>query len=141
MLQVDYLVVAEAAASANGRHYIHGSIDVLWAASFPVTHPMLSIAVRLRVPWNDANTPYQLELDLVDADEQSILPDPPKGAITMGRPPTAVPGDDQLAPLVFSLVMLQFTKPGMHSAVLRVGGVEIARNKFQVRLLPGAASG
>ncbi|HVA93091.1 MAG TPA: hypothetical protein VNL71_25000 [Chloroflexota bacterium] len=135
MLQVDYLVVAEASMAANNRHYIHGAIDVLWASGFPVIHPALSIALRLRVPWNDANTPFSIEIDLVDPDEQSILPEPPRGTITMGRPPTAIPGEDGLAPLVYNLAMLQFRTPGTHAVVLRVGGAELQRARFQVRLV------
>jgi len=137
MLQVDYLVVAEASLAANNRHYIHGTIDVLWASGFPVIHPALSIAIRLRVPWNDANTPFPIEIDLVDPDEQSILPEPPRGTITMGRPPTAVPGEDGLVPLVYNLAMLQFRTPGTHAVVLRVSGVELQRARFQVRLVQG----
>jgi hypothetical protein len=137
MLQVDYLVVAEASLAANNRHYIHGTIDVLWASGFPVIHPALSIAIRLRVPWNDANTPFPIEIDLVDPDEQSILPEPPRGTITMGRPPTAIPGEDGLVPLVYNLAMLQFRTPGTHAVVVRVGGGELQRARFQVRLVQG----
>jgi hypothetical protein len=135
MLQVDYLVVADAALAANNRHYIHGTIDVLWAAAFPVTHPALSIAIRLRVPWNDANTPFPIEIDLVDPDEESILPERPQGTITMGRPATAIPGEDGLVPLVYNLVMVQFRKSGTHGVVLRVSGHELQRARFQVRLV------
>jgi hypothetical protein len=135
MLQVDYLVVADAALAANNRHYIHGTIDVLWATAVPVTHPSLSIAIRLRVPWNDANTPFPIEIDLVDPDEQSILPERPQGTITMGRPATAIPGEDGLVPLVYNLAMLQFRKPGTHGVVLRIGGYEVQRARFQVRLV------
>jgi hypothetical protein len=135
MLQVDYLVVAEAALAANNRHYIHGTIDVLWATAVPVIHPALSIAVRLRVPWNDANTPFPLEIDLVDPDEESILPERPQGTITMGRPPTAIPGEDGLVPLVYNLAMIQFRKPGTHAVVLRMGDYELQRARFQVRLV------
>jgi hypothetical protein len=135
MLQVDYLVVAEAALAANNRHYIHGTIDVLWATAVPVTHPSLSIAIRLRVPWNDANTPFPIEIDLVDPDEESILPERPQGTITMGRPATAVLGEDGLVPLVYNLAMIQFRKPGTHGVVLRMGGRELQRARFQVRLV------
>jgi hypothetical protein len=135
MLQVDYLVVAEAALAANNRHYIHGTIDVLWATAVPVTHPSLSIAIRLRVPWNDANTPFPIEIDLVDPDEESILPERPQGTITMGRPATAIPGEDGLVPLVYNLAMIQFRKAGTHGVVLRMGGRELQRARFQVRLV------
>ncbi len=137
MLQVDYLVVADAALAANNRHYIHGTIDVLWAPAVPVTHPALSIAIRLRVPWNDANTPFPIEIDLVDPDEESILPERPQGTITMGRPATAIPGEDGLVPLVYNLAMIQFRKPGTHAVVLRTGGYELQRARFQVRLVAG----
>ncbi len=139
MLQVDYLVLADAAAAAEGKHYIHGAgWDTLVAPAFPVIHPALSVAVRVRVPWSDTNLRHLLELDLIDADGQSILHNPPgviRAPITMGRPAQVAPGSDQVLPLVFNLHGLQFRQAGTYLVVLRLEGRDVARAPFQV--LPG----
>jgi hypothetical protein len=143
MVQIDYLVLADAAVVAEGKHYIHGGgWDTLHAPSFPVVHPSLALAFRVRVPWRDTTTPHSLELDVVDSEGRSILPappGPPQGSINVERSPQLLPGEDQALPLVFNIVNLQFTRPGSHAVVLRVDGLEVARAKFQLKQLPSQA--
>ena len=143
MLSVDYLVLADAAAAVEGRHYIHGAgWDTLFAASFPVVHPSMSVAVRLRIPWTDTNRPYTMELDVVDADARSILLNPPgpaKGTVNVGRPPHLEPGNDQVLCLAFNLVGLQFQQSGTYAVIFTLDDREAARAPFQLALVPGGA--
>jgi len=94
--------------------------------------------VRLRVPWHDANTPYDINLDVVDADEESLLPQKNSGRLVVGRPPMAALGEDQYVPLVFNFSMLEFKKAGTHAVVLRLDGMEVARSRFRLEMLSGA---
>src|ERR1700730_8268696 len=98
MIEIKYMVVADAAIEAGGKHYIHGGgWDTIVSPQFPTLQPAMAIAVLLRVPWNDANTTVRIEADLLDADERSILPNPPGplgGPITVGRPAGVTPGND-----------------------------------------------
>lgn len=150
MLGVDYLILADAAVTADGKHYIHGAgWDTIYTASLPTTHPLLAIAVLLRVPWNETNEPHLLELNLQDADGTSILPDPPgplRGPITVGRPPHAAQGEDQVIPLVFNLVNVSFVRAGTYACVMSIAGTEVRRFPFrvvqmaaQISLAPGGA--
>lgn len=136
MLQADYLILADAAEAVNGKLYILGAgWDQITAASFPLLHPVLAVAMRLRCSWNDTNQPYDFELDVLDEDGVSILPAPPgpiRGQIRMGRPPTMVPGDDQVLPLAMTVGNLQFQRPGAYIVVLRVQGLEMVRSPFRV---------
>lgn len=140
-MTVDYLVMADAAAVAEGKHYIHGAgWDVIISASFPVVQPLMGVAVRLRVAWNETNVPQPIELDLVDADMNSILPTPPgpiRGNVNVGRPPHVPSGTDQVVPLAFNLAGVRFDQPGTYAVVLRVNGLEAARAPFSVALPPG----
>jgi hypothetical protein len=140
-MQVDYLVLADAAAAAEGKLYIHGAgWDTLLAASFPVQHPLLAVAVRLRVPWTATNQPHSLELDIMNEDGASVLPDPPgvlRGEINVGRPPNLGHGQDQVVPLTFSIRLLTFERAGGYSVVFRIDGSEEARSPFRVESLPG----
>ncbi len=145
MVQVDYLVLADMATVADGKLYIHGAgWDSLLVGSFPVTHPTMSVAVRLRIPWNDTNQPHRLELDVVDDDGQSILPVPPgplQGTINVGRPPQLKQGQDQVLALAFNLNSLKFDQPGVYAVILRLDGLEADRAPFTVITPPGLVSG
>lgn len=141
MIQVDSMLLADAATVADGKFYIHGAAwDNIVTVAFPVVQPALTIPVLLRVPWNDANNVAQmLEVDVVDADGASILPTPPgplRGPITVGRPPQIAPGDDLLIPLVFTLAGIRFEQPGTYVITMRVDGVETKRYPFHLRYHP-----
>src|SRR5438105_12051312 len=115
MVQVDYAVLADGAQAVQGKHYIlGGGWDALYALAYPVIHPHLAIALRLAVPWNDTNQPFTLELDVQNADGQSILPSPPgplTGTMNVGRPPHLAQGANQHVVLVMDVANLQFERP------------------------------
>jgi len=140
-MELDYLVLADAAAAAEGKHYIHGGgWDTLFAATYPVVHPKMAIAVRLRVPWNATNHAHRIEVDVVDEDGNSILPNPPgplRGEINVGRPPTIPVGADQFVPLVFDVVGLQFPQEGSYAVILRIDGLDMARYPVRLMTPPG----
>lgn len=139
MMDVDYVLLADAVTVADNKQYIHGAAwDTIGAFQFPVVQPSLNIASLIRVPWNDANMTQMLELDVVDADGVSILPTPPgppKGPITVGRSPQMIQGADTLVPLAFSLVNMRFDQPGTYAVLMRIDGVERKRFPFHVRLM------
>jgi len=127
------MVLADAAAAENGKHYIHGGgWDTIWAGSFPVAHPMMGIALRFRVPWNDTNQPHKIAIDILDGDGQSILPNPLRSQITVGRPPTIPVGNDQVLPFAFNLANVNFQQAGDYVAVVRVDDADQARAPFRV---------
>jgi hypothetical protein len=136
MVRVDYMVLADAVAAVGGKHYIHGGgWDTLYAAAFPVTHPSMAVALRLRVPWGATNRPCALELDVLDADGFSLLPAPPgpiRGTVNVGRPPHLPVGDDQVVPLALALNGLRFERAGLYVVVCRLDGAEAARAPFRV---------
>lgn len=131
MVSIDYMVVADAAIAAEGKHYIHGGgWDSITGSSLPLIHPSIAIAFLIRVPWAETNMPFSLELDVLDADAASILPTPPGpvgGPMTVGRPPNAIPANPLLVPMVFTLNGLAFAQPGDYVFVIRVNGEERAR--------------
>lgn len=145
MIQVDYLVLADAVATVGGKHYIHGGgWDTLFSATFPVTHPVMAVAIRLRVPWANTDRPATLVLDVLDADGQTILPAPPgpiQGTINTGRPSHLPVGDDQVVPIALSLNNLRFSGPGQYVVTCLLDGEETARAPFRVALAPPQQGG
>ncbi len=137
-MHVGYLVLADAATVAEGKHYIHGAgWDSIKSLSFPFLQT-LTVAVLLRTPWHDANQQHILEVDVVNEDGASILPTPPgpmRGPVIAGRPPQLPQGADMVAPLVFGLNGIQFDGPGTYAVVVRIDGLESARYPFHVASL------
>jgi hypothetical protein len=137
-MRVDYLILADAAEAPNGKHYIHGGgWDTISATRFPVRQN-LAIAARLAIPWHETNQPLTLEIDVVDADGRSILPDPPgpvRGNIVVGRPPTVGEEEEQHIPMVFNLTGVTLEGPGVYAVVVRQGenGPDLDRSVFRVR--------
>ncbi len=138
-MQIDYFVLADAVAVADGKHYIHGAgWDTLFAATFPAHHPSLSVAVRLRIPWEETNQQFALEVDvLLDGEEHdSILAEPLRGIVNAQRPPQAPPGSDLLLHLALGFTNLQFERPGLYAVVLRIDGLPLADSPFNVIAVP-----
>ena len=144
-MQLDYLLLADAVAVAEGKQYIHGAgWDTLFVSSVPAIHPVLGIAGRLRIPWEEANQPHGLEMDiLAEETGDSIVPDPPgvlRGTVNIGHPPDVAPGSDQLLPLALTFTNLQFERSGAYAVVLRVDGDTLEQLRFHVTSLPGTSA-
>jgi hypothetical protein len=137
-MQVDYLILADSVAVAEGKHYIHGGgWDTLYTFSFPARHPILGVAARLRVPVDEQGEQLALEVDIQGGEEgSSILNEPIRGIVSAERPPHAPPDTDLLLHLAFSFASLQFDSPGTYSIVLRVDGRALAESPFKVIPLP-----
>ena len=137
-MHVDYLILADSVAVAEGKHYIHGGgWDTLFASSFPALHPTLGVAARLRVPPEEAGQPLAVEVDVQDSEEgHSLLPEPLRGIVNTERPSPAPPGNDLLLHLALSFTNLQFESPGLYNIVLRIDGQPLAESQFNVLPLP-----
>jgi hypothetical protein len=142
-VRADYLVLADAVAAAEGKLYIHGAgWDTIYVLSFPAQHPTLGVAARLRVPWEATNQQHLLEIDVVISGEDgnSILPEPLRTHIDVGRPANLAPGSDQLLPIALSFANLQFREPGSYAVVLRTDGRVLTSSTFHVVPFQGPLS-
>lgn len=143
MPAVDYLVLADAAAVAEGKHYIHGAgWDRLYSLSYPVTHPQMAAAARIAVSRDEAGHPIDLSLDVLDKDERSILTDHPgalRGPLMVHGPDESWVGAELHLPVVFSLTNVVFPDEGAYSVVVRLDGVEAMRSVMHVCVPPGAS--
>ena len=89
-------MLADWAESINGKLYIQGGgWSRVQAAAGPIR---CALAIKLGVPWTDANTQHSLVIRLVDADGQPVVPGEGLPAVQIdaqfevGRPPGLVPG-------------------------------------------------
>jgi uncharacterized protein DUF6941 len=137
-MHVDYLILADSVAVAEGKHYIHGGgWDTLFASSFPALHPVLGVAARLRVPLEETGQQFAVEVDVQSGEEgSSILAEPLRGIVNAERPPHVSPNSDLLLHLALSFANLQFESPGSYSIVLRIDGQPLAKSQFNVLPFP-----
>jgi hypothetical protein len=90
------MMLADAAQAVGGKLYILGGG---WSITGPQPSPF-AIALKIEVPWDEANRPHQFVLSLVNADGQPVmLPTPGgeaaveiKGNLEVGRPVGLKPG-------------------------------------------------
>ena len=90
------MLLADAAQAVGGKLFVLGGG---WSVTGPEPTPM-AIALKLDVPWDQANVPHRWELELLDADgrpallggqdeRQTIML---AGEFEVGRPPGVKPG-------------------------------------------------
>jgi hypothetical protein len=92
------MLLADAAQEVHGKLYVLGGG---WSVTGPDVPPM-ALAVKLDVPWSDANAAHEFEIRLVDADGRAVRMvgegDGPEvqigGNFEVGRPPDLEEGSD-----------------------------------------------
>jgi hypothetical protein len=135
-MELSTFVIADHAEAVNGKLYlVGGAWNRISATALPVVHHHLSVAVVLHVPWEAANQHHQIELRLVDADGQAMIPEPIHGQLETGRPPHLRTGDEQMVVLCFNLNSLRFESAGTYEFRFLVDGAEMGQLSFQVALV------
>lgn len=133
------MLLCDAADQQGGKLYIlGGGWSVIYAPGVPVN---MALAVKLAVPWDQANEVHQLRAALLTDDGDPV--DLGTGAVQVegefevGRPPGMKRGTAIDAPLAlpFNGLALQ---PGGYVWILEIDGTEMARAPF--RVLEGAAA-
>jgi len=90
------MLLADAAQTAEGKLYIIGGG---WSLTGPTPAPS-AIALKIEVPWDQANARHTFELSLLDADGNPVVVTTPQGEqpvqingeFEVGRPPGLIPG-------------------------------------------------
>jgi hypothetical protein len=85
------ILLADAAQAVDGKLYILGGG---WSITGPTPTPM-AIAIKIDVPWTEANVPHKLRLALFNEDGQPVMLPTPTGeqpaevhsSFEVGRPP------------------------------------------------------
>lgn len=139
--------LADSAEVVQGKIYALGAgWNTIYVRTFPAVHRRLTVAATVHVPFTDTNQPHGLELKLVteDGEDHPIglrmgddgKPEPVRamgGEFRLGRPPTLVDGDEQIACFAFAIDGMRFTEPGMFSWVVSIDGEEATRLPMRVQ--------
>ena len=133
-IRTECFMLCDAAQESNGKRYIlGGGWDSLFVPTLPWTQRQLALAIRLAVPWNEGNRPHSFQIELLDEDRNNILPGPFEGQLRVGRPPTALEGQDLPILLAVTAVDLVFPTVGTYVFRLVIDGREQATTMLLVR--------
>lgn len=128
------LLLCDYAESVNGKLYISGAgwNEIAAHATAPIALGMIVV-----VPWDAANVPHTMTIELIDEDGHRVrLGDPPQeivqvGTLEAGRPAGMPEGSDLPIPLAFRWPLLPLPAGG-YAFVVTVDGVVAARTSFRV---------
>ncbi len=106
----------EANVSQEGKLNVLGIFDRIAGVSFPVVHPRMVFAFRVQAEYPDAGHSFPVRVRLMDED----------GGVTFEAngeivAPDVSPGEFATANQVFTLVGVQFPRPGNYKFVVNVG--------------------
>lgn len=112
------MLLADSAEAVNGKLYILGGG---WSIIGPEPTPM-AIAIKIEVPWDEANKRHTLQLALVNADGQPFMVPTPTGDRPMelsaefevGRPPGLKPGTPLDLPVALNIGPLPLLPDGRY---------------------------
>jgi hypothetical protein len=128
-MRIHALLLADSAQAVDGKLYVLGGAwNMLRFPAFPASI-MVGIGVAIDVDWTETNQRHHLDVHFEDADGQPM--DPRIGAdFEAGRPPGAIAGAELRIVLAVN-GPLAVPAPGQYAAVASIGGVELARSRFQ----------
>jgi hypothetical protein len=136
------MMLADAAQAVAGKLYVLGGG---WSIIGPDPMPM-AIALKIDVPWDEANRRHTLRLALVDDDGQPVVVPTPTGEravelsadFEVGRPPGTKPGTD--LDVVFGVNILPMPLKTDSRYVWRCHIDDQTREEWQVRFTTRSAN-
>jgi len=96
-LQVRIFTLADyAVIPPDNKIYISGgAVDQMHLQQIPGALGSLTLAVRVRIPWQMTTQQISFRVLVLDADRQALVPDPLiQGEFEVGRPAGSRPGDE-----------------------------------------------
>jgi hypothetical protein len=121
MAEIEYMHVCDYAfAAEGGKPCIIGIFDVIHAANFPATHPIMAVAIRLRGQAHEI-VPIKIELGRPNGDVLATV----QGDITIGA--------DGSAFMQMNMANTQFPEPGRYMIKISSGGRTLASHSLHLR--------
>ena len=120
------MLLADAVQAVHGKLYILGGG---WSVMGPQP-TQTAIAIKIEVPWDQADLPHTWRLELLDSDGRPVLLDTDaegrpvemKGEFKVGRPPGLKPGTPLDVPLALTFGALPVPPGGRYVWRLTIDG-------------------
>lgn len=129
------MMLCDHAEAINGKLYIMGGG---WSFCPPGRRNM-ALALKVLVPWDQANVKHQLRIKLLDDDGKVVkLGDPPKevvheGQFEVGRPPNIKPGTPLDLVLAMGFVNMPLEPEKSYRWQLEIDDLPVQDVSFQTR--------
>ncbi len=146
-MRVDAFLADSAEVVQNKIYALGVGWNTIYVRGFPAVHRRLAVGATVHVPFTATNTSHKFELKLVTEDGQvhpiglradaEGKPQPVHamgGEFTLGRPPTLVDGDEQLACFAFTIDGMRFNEAGKFEWVISIDDEELTRLPMRVQL-------
>jgi hypothetical protein len=127
-MHVELFSICDAVQDYGGKLVVIGTYDTILAREVPTTHPVLSIAARIRFKNSEAGN-YRIKINILDANGRTHLAGP-EGEITIG--PTERP--TSVVNFAVNLMNIQITSYNAYVVQLLLNDLEAS----QVPLYIGA---
>lgn len=119
-VEVEYLILADAAEALGGKLYLMGGgWDTIRVANFDVPVQM-AIACGILVPWNETDDDHQVALTLRDLDGKDIAP-PLEVSLKTGRAASLPKGASTHVPIAVK-ASLKLPGPGTYTVTAIIDG-------------------
>jgi hypothetical protein len=135
-VQLRVMMLADGAQAVGGKLYIlGGGFDRINMPVTPFQH-RFDLAMLIEVPWNATNQPYQVVVELLDADG-APMGYRAEASLETGRPPGLRQGTSITVPVAIPVVA-EFRKAGRYILQGSINGKEKNRVAFEAISLPSA---
>jgi hypothetical protein len=116
-MEIEIFTLADFAQDNSSKLTIVGTFDSIHSKQFPATHPVCSVACRLRFAAKESGS-HEFRLRLIDADGKETIK-AIEGNINIANPPN---GQFSSINIVVNFNQLQFEKAGRYSFELYIDG-------------------
>jgi hypothetical protein len=131
-MNIQVAVLCDAATSDNEKLNLLGAFDTIYAPQLPAVHPQCAVALRITFLSGDEGK-HTLQLNFMDADGRSIMPNFPPIPIEV-----ALPEDIHFVTrnFIVNIQQLKFAEAGLYSVDVRMDGQSQASIPLSVKNLP-----
>ena len=118
--EIDFIMLADWAETINGKLYIQGGG---WDRKVvvPGQPTDFTIVASIVIPWNATNQPHEFSIAIESEDGTAIMP-PLSGSATVGRPPSARPGQDFRTQVAAKIGGVQLPALGTYRVAMTLNG-------------------
>jgi hypothetical protein len=131
-MNIQVAVLCDAATDDNGKLNLLGAFDTIYTQQLPAVHPQCSVALRVTFSSSDEGK-HQLQLNFVDADGRSIMPNLPPIPVEVALPEDMHFGTRNF---IINFQQMRFENPGLYSIDLSLDGEPQASIPLLVRYNP-----
>lgn len=101
----------------QGKLVIVGTFDTIWSTNFPVTHPLCSVALRMRFSRKELGR-HKISLRVIDSNNSELIP-PIVGEADV-KEPQSNEQEHSTINAIINLANLVFPNPGRYSVEFKL---------------------